>query len=46
MVKGYISKVAKEEELFISPRTVENYTSRLYSKIGVKNREELIERFR
>ena len=34
------------DELFISPRTVENYTSRLYSKIGVKNREELIERFR
>ena len=32
-------------ELFISPRTVENYTSRLYAKIGVKNREELIERF-
>ena len=34
------------EELFISPRTVENYTSRLYSKVGVKNREELIEKFR
>ena len=34
------------DELFISPRTVENYTSRLYAKIGVKNREELIERFR
>ena len=34
------------DELFISPRTVENYTSRLYSKIGVKNREELIERFK
>ena len=34
------------DELFISPRTVENYTSRLYSKIGVKNREELIEKFR
>ena len=33
------------DELFISPRTVENYTSRLYAKIGVKNREELIERF-
>ena len=32
-------------ELFISPRTVENYTSRLYAKIGVNNREELIERF-
>ena len=34
------------DELFISPRTVENYTSRHYAKIGVKNREELIERFR
>lgn len=34
------------DELFISPRTVENYTSRLYSKIGVKSREELIEKFR
>lgn len=33
------------DELFISSRTVENYTSRLYAKIGVKNREELIERF-
>ena len=34
------------DELFISPRTVENYTSRLYSKIGVKNRDELIEKFK
>lgn len=34
------------DEFFISTRTVENYTSRLYAKIGVKNREELIERFR
>ena len=34
------------DELFISPRTVENYTSRLYAKIGVKNREELIEKFK
>ncbi len=34
------------DEFFISPRTVENYTSRLYAKIGVKNREELIEKFR
>lgn len=33
-------------ELFISPRTVENYTSRLYAKIDVKSREELIERFK
>ena len=34
------------DELFISPRTVENYTSRLYSKIGVKSREELIQKFK
>ena len=34
------------DELFISPRTVENYTSRLYSKIGVKSREELIAKYR
>ena len=34
------------DELFISPRTVENYTSRLYAKIGVKNRDELIEKFK
>jgi len=34
------------DELFISPRTVENYTSRLYSKIGVKSREELIKKFK
>lgn len=34
------------DELFISPRTVENYTSRLYAKTGVKNREELIARYR
>lgn len=34
------------DELFISPRTVENYTSRLYAKIGVKNREELLERYK
>ncbi|MBP5602433.1 MAG: response regulator transcription factor [Treponema sp.] len=27
------------DKLFISPRTVENYTSRLYSKIGVKKKE-------
>ncbi|MBO7638886.1 MAG: response regulator transcription factor, partial [Treponema sp.] len=34
------------DEFFISPRTVENYTSRLYSKVGVKNREELVEKFK
>ena len=34
------------DELFISSRTVENYTSRLYSKVGVKNREELIAKFK
>jgi len=33
------------DELFISLRTVENYTSRLYSKIGVKDREELIKKY-
>ena len=34
------------DELFISSRTVENYTSRLYSKIGVKSRDELIKKFK
>ncbi len=34
------------DELFLSSRTVENYTSRLYSKIGVKSREELILKFK
>lgn len=34
------------DEFFISARTVENYTSRLYSKIGVKNREELISKYK
>lgn len=34
------------EENFLSARTVENYTSRLYSKIGVKNREELISKYK
>lgn len=33
------------DELFISSRTVENYTSRLYAKISVKNRDELIEKY-
>lgn len=33
------------DELFISPRTVENYTSRLYAKINVKNREDLISKY-
>ena len=33
------------DEFFLSSRTVENYTSRLYSKISVKNREELIEKY-
>jgi len=33
------------DELFISLRTVENYTSRLYSKIGVKDRDELIKKY-
>ena len=34
------------DELFISARNVENYTSRLYAKIGVKNREELIAKYK
>lgn len=34
------------EENFLSARTVENYTSRLYSKIGVKNRDELISKYK
>lgn len=34
------------DEFFISSRTVENYTSRLYSKIGVKSREELISKYK
>jgi DNA-binding NarL/FixJ family response regulator len=34
------------DEFFLSSRTVENYTSRLYAKIGVKNREELIAKYR
>ncbi len=34
------------DELFISSRTVENYTSRLYSKTGVKSRDELIKKFK
>lgn len=33
------------DELFLSNRTVENYTSRLYSKISVKDREELIKKY-
>lgn len=34
------------EENFLSARTVENYTNRLYSKIGVKNRDELISKYK
>lgn len=33
------------EEFFLSERTVANYTSRLYAKINVKDREELIEKY-
>ena len=33
------------EIMFISMRTVENYVSRLYDKLDVKNRTELMERF-
>lgn len=34
------------EENFLSAHTVENYTSRLYSKIGVKSREDLIAKYK
>lgn len=34
------------KEYFLSSRTVENYTSRLYSKIGVASREELIFKYK
>ena len=34
------------EELFISPHTVENYVSFIYDKTNVKNRAELIEKYR
>lgn len=33
------------EEFFLSERTVANYTSRLYAKINVKDREELISKY-
>lgn len=33
------------DELFLSNRTVENYTSRLYAKISVKDRDELIKKY-
>ena len=33
------------EELFISSHTVENYTSRIYDKVNVSSREELINKF-
>lgn len=33
------------ESLFISMRTVENYVSRLYDKLNVKNRTQLMEKF-
>lgn len=33
------------DEFFISTHTVENYTSRIYDKVNVNNREELIEKF-
>lgn len=32
-------------ELFISDRTVENYVSRIYDKLDVKNRAQLLEKF-
>lgn len=33
------------EELFISNRTVENYISRIYDKLDVKNRSELLKKY-
>ncbi|MCQ2241701.1 response regulator transcription factor [Treponema sp.] len=33
------------DELFISPRTVNNYISRIYDKVNVKNRTELLETY-
>ena len=33
------------DDLFISTHTVENYTSRIYDKVNVSNREELIKKF-
>lgn len=33
------------DELFISSHTVENYTSRIYDKINVKSREDLIQKY-
>lgn len=33
------------EEFFISTHTVENYTSRIYDKVNVSSREELIKKF-
>ncbi|MCQ2592249.1 MAG: response regulator transcription factor [Treponema sp.] len=33
------------DELFISPRTVKNYISRIYDKVNVKNRSELLETY-
>lgn len=33
------------DDLFISPRTVNNYISRIYDKVDVKNRSELLEKY-
>lgn len=33
------------DEFFISPHTVENYTSRIYDKVNVKSREDLISKY-
>lgn len=43
-----LQKKTNEEicnELFISSRTVENYVSRIYDKLDVKNRSELISKY-
>lgn len=39
------SNVQISDELFISLRTVENYISRIYDKVDVKKRSELMEKF-
>lgn len=39
------SNIQISDELFISLRTVENYISRIYDKVDVKKRSELIEKF-
>jgi two-component system response regulator NreC len=40
LVKGYTNREVSEE-LFISPKTVESYRAKIYSKLGVKTRAGL-----